>query len=316
MNSLQTASIAGRKALSPTLKTSLWLLKLMLPISLAVRMLQYWGIIDAIAQWFSPLFHFLGLPGQAAIPFFTTALNTTYAGIAVMTSLPLTLREATILSVMMVLCHALLVESAVNKMTGSSFVKMCILRLFMAVIAAFCLNMILPQMAAPFSYAQNDTSSSSIPSLLKDWGANMTKMVVLIFIIIYILMFIQQIIQICHLMPRLSRSLRPLMKVFGLPEEAAYLWLVGNILGISYGGAVMMDMLKKKLITREQANDVNYHLVMNHSLLEDTSVFAAIGISAFWIVSSRLIFALIVVWGRRFILHMEKHFIATCHSHH
>lgn len=110
MNSFQTASIAAKKALPPTLKTSLWLLKLMLPISLAVRLLQYWGIIDAIAQWFSPLFHFLGLPGRAAIPFFTTALNTTYAGIAVMTSIPLTLREATILSVMMVLCHALPVE--------------------------------------------------------------------------------------------------------------------------------------------------------------------------------------------------------------
>lgn len=315
MNSFQTASIAAKKALPPTLKTSLWLLKLMLPISLAVRLLQYWGIIDAIARWFSPLFHFLGLPGRAAIPFFTTALNTTYAGIAVMTSIPLTLREATILSVMMVLCHALPVESAVNRMTGSSFLKMCILRLTMAVIAAFYLNLVLPQMTASFSYAQNDAAISSIPILLKDWAANMTKMVALIFLIIYILMFIQQIIQIHHLMPRLSRSLRPLMKVFGLPEDAAYLWLVGNILGISYGGAVMMDMLEKKLITKEQANDVNYHLIMNHSLLEDTSIFAAIGISAFWIVSSRLIFALIVVWGRKLILHMRTLFLATCHHH-
>jgi spore maturation protein SpmB len=185
----------------------------------------------------------------------------------------------------------------------------------MAVIAAFYLNLVLPQMTASFSYAQNDAAISSIPILLKDWAANMTKMVALIFLIIYILMFIQQIIQIHHLMPRLSRSLRPLMKVFGLPEDAAYLWLVGNILGISYGGAVMMDMLEKKLITKEQANDVNYHLIMNHSLLEDTSIFAAIGISAFWIVSSRLIFALIVVWGRKLILHMRTHFLATCHHH-
>jgi hypothetical protein len=77
----------------------------------------------------------------------------------------------------------------------------------------------------------------------------------------------------------------------------------------------MMDMLEKKLITKEQANDVNYHLIMNHSLLEDTSIFAAIGISAFWIVSSRLIFALIVVWGRKLILHMRTHFLATCHHH-
>ena len=53
------------------------------------------------------------------------------------------------------------------------------------------------------------------------------------------------------------------------------------------------------MITREEANDVNYHLIMNHSLIEDTCVFAAIGISAFWIVSTRVLFALIVVWGRK-----------------
>jgi len=316
MNSLQTASTIARRALSPTLKTSFWLLKLMIPISLLVRLFQYWGIIDVIARWFSPLFHILGLPGRAAIPFFTTVLNTTYAGIAVMTSLPLTLREATILSVMMVLCHALPIESAINKMTGSSFLIMCILRLAMAVIAALYLNMILPQMNLPFSYAQNNAVFVSIPELIKEWAANTVKIVALIFLIIYILMLIQQIIQMHHLMPKLSHSLRPLMKVFGLPEDAAYLWLVGNILGISYGGAVMMDMLKKRLITKEQANDMNYHLVMNHSLLEDTSVFAAVGISAFWIVSSRLIFAFVVVWVRKFILHIKSYFITRCHSVH
>ena len=41
----------------------------MIPISLAVRLLQYWGVIGYIAHGFSPLFHFLGLPGSAAIAF-------------------------------------------------------------------------------------------------------------------------------------------------------------------------------------------------------------------------------------------------------
>ena len=314
MNYLQAVSIAIKRALPPTLKTSLWLLKLMIPISLAVRLLQYWGVIGYIAHGFSPLFHFLGLPGSAAIAFITTAANTTYAGIAVMTSLPLTLREATILSIMMLLCHALPMESAINRKTGSSFIRMCVLRLIMAAVAAFYLNLILPKMNVPFNFVHQTDSISSITDVLKDWAVNILKMTALIFTIIYVLMFIQQIIQIYHLMPKLSRPLKPLMKIFGLPEDAAYLWLVGNILGISYGGAVMMDMLDKQLITKEQANDVNYHLVMNHSLLEDTSVFAAIGINAFWIISTRLLFALLVVWTRKFMLFLKFHFLHQTHS--
>ncbi len=71
------------------------------------------------------------------------------------------------------------------------------------------------------------------------------------------------------------------------------------MLGISYGCAVMTDLEERGVITKEEANDVNYHLIMNHSLIEDTCVFAAVGISAFWIVSTRVLFALVVVWGRK-----------------
>ena len=89
---------------------------------------------------------------------------------------------------------------------------------------------------------------------------------------------------------------------FGLPRNAAYLWLVGNVLGISYGSAVMMQLQEEGKITRQEADEVNYHLIMNHSMLEDTLVFATAGVSALWILSTRLLFALILVWGRKVIL--------------
>ena len=42
-------------AVRPSLKTSWWLLKIMLPISLAVRLLQYYGVIEWCAQWLNPI---------------------------------------------------------------------------------------------------------------------------------------------------------------------------------------------------------------------------------------------------------------------
>ncbi len=73
------------------------------------------------------------------------------------------------------------------------------------------------------------------------------------------------------------------------------------VLGISYGSAVLLELEERGLITKEEANDVNYHLIMNHSLLEDTIVFALTGISVFWIVSTRVLFAMIVVWTHKLI---------------
>ena len=112
-------------------------------------------------------------------------------------------------------------------------------------------------------------------------------------------MVVQSMIESYRLLAPLSRMLSPLMSLFGLPRQASYMWLVGNVLGISYGSAVMVELEDKGLVTREEANDVNYHLIMNHSMLEDTIVFAATGISALLLISIRLSFALVLVWGRK-----------------
>lgn len=127
-------------------------------------------------------------------------------------------------------------------------------------------------------------------------------MAVLVFLIIYVLMVLQSMIQLYSLLDPLSRFLSPLMRLLGLPRKAAYMWLVGNVLGLSYGSAVMLDLEEKGQITREDANAVNYHLIMNHSMLEDTIVMAITGISVFWILATRITFALIVVWGRKAIM--------------
>ena len=45
---------------------------------------------------------------------------------------------------------------------------------------------------------------------------------------------------------------------------------------------------------------------MNHSLLEDTIVFTATGISALLLVSVRLAFALALVWTRRALMSVAR----------
>ena len=127
------------RAILATWKSSSWLLKLMIPISLAVTLMQHYGILSCIAEWINPVFVYLGLPGESAVAFISGAAAGTYAGLAVMMSIPLTMKQATILALMIALCHALPMECAVNKKTGSSFWKMCIIRIVMAFLCAMSL---------------------------------------------------------------------------------------------------------------------------------------------------------------------------------
>ncbi|MCI6081699.1 MAG: nucleoside recognition domain-containing protein [Prevotella sp.] len=287
-----------KEAVPASWKSTKWLLKLMIPISLAVTLMQHFEILAWIATWINPLFVHFGLPGESAVAFISGATAGTYAGIAAMMSLPLTMKQASILALMIALCHALPMECAVNRKTGSSFWKMGAIRIVMALICAFCLNIILPDMQEKYIYLGAE-ADSSFWEVMKIWGVSQIKMSLMVVLIIYSLMVVQRLLEAYRLLDPLSRLLSPLMKLFGLPRHASYMWLVGNVLGISYGSAVMVELEEKGLVTREEANDVNYHLIMNHSMLEDTIVFAATGISALLLITTRLCFALLLVWGRR-----------------
>ena len=289
-----------RQAMPASWKSTKWLLKLMIPISLAVTLMQHFGILAWIATWINPIFVHFGLPGESAVAFISGATAGTYAGIAAMMSIPLSMKQASILALMIALCHALPMECAVNKKTGSSFWEMGVIRIVMAFVCAFTLNAILPDMHGTYIYLGAE-ADSSFNEVMVTWLMSQLKMSLMVMLIIFSLMVIQRLLEAYSLLDSLSRLFSPLMKFFGLPRHTSYMWLVGNVLGISYGSAVMVELEEKGLVTREEANDVNYHLIMNHSMLEDTIVFAATGISAFLLIATRVSFALFLVWGRRLV---------------
>ena len=291
------------RSLSPAVTTTAWLLRIMLPVSLAVTILQYYGVVDTISHILDPAFHFIGLPGRASVAFVTAASVTTYAGIAVMTSLDLTIREASILSAMALLCHALPMESAVVGKVGSRPLLMAAIRIVAAFTAAFVLNMLLPEMSGHLMPSPAASlPPTSLSGVLVRWLLNSVRLGCMIFLIIYLLMVIQRVLDRYNALPWLVGRLGWLMSFFGLPRSAAYLWLVGNVLGISYGAAVMTEMMRTGRISRHEADEANYHLIMNHSMIEDTLVYAALGIPPALILSVRIVFALIVVWTRKFVV--------------
>ena len=71
-------------------------------ITLAVTLMQHSGMLAWIATWINPLFVHFGLLGESAVTFISGATAGTYAGIAAMMSIPLTMKQASILALMVV----------------------------------------------------------------------------------------------------------------------------------------------------------------------------------------------------------------------
>ena len=288
------------RAIPRSLSICVWLLKVMLPISLAVRVLQHVGFIDWLAAILSPIFSIIGLSGDSAIIFLTSIFLPLYPTIAVMTTLTLTLREATILAVMCLVSHNLPVECSVAHKTGSPFGRIVAFRIAMSFVSAIVLNWLLPQSDAPFSFMNmGATEVTSWGMLFMQWLSSSLTLTVTIVLIVTALMVLQRVLEEFGWMHRIANILSPLMRLFGLPSGCSLLWLTGNIVGMAYGAAIMIDEVENGRLTREEANLVNHHLGVSHSLLEDTMLFVAMGISFWWIFLTRLALAMIAVWTMR-----------------
>jgi hypothetical protein len=182
---------------------------------------------------------------------------------------------------------------------------MIALRIGMAFVAAVFLNNVLPVNDAPFMQEQVE-ALTTISAVLLAWIESSLKLIITILLIVTALMIVQRILIEFHLIEAISRPLRPLMRVFGLPDNAPFLWIVGNVVGLAYGGAVMVDMVEEGRLTLKESDTVNHHLAISHSLIEDTLLFVALGINFWVIVSTRLLLAILVVWVRRFIIYIGK----------
>lgn len=134
---LRRTRTAVISALPKAGRTTVWLLKIIIPISLAVSILQYTGVIEVIARYLSPVFSVIGLPGEAAIVFITSIMLSLYAPIAIIATLPLDPRDVIILAVMCLIAHNMIVETAVQSKTGSRYITMFLLRIISAFVAAF-----------------------------------------------------------------------------------------------------------------------------------------------------------------------------------
>jgi spore maturation protein SpmB len=298
---------ALQAALPQGMRTSVWLLKLTVPVAFGVFLLDYFGVLAFIARHTEPLFALFGLSGKASIILITSIFVNIYSVIAVMATLDMPVREGLILANMCLIAHALIVESGIQQKTGSSALRMVLVRLSASFIAAWVLNLIMPQFEGTIRAGAAIAREGFWPDFLiwlKSIGITSLKIVVLV----NLLLILQKMLHELGVLEWLVKPLHPLLWLMGLPRNTGFLWVVANTLGLSYGGAVMISQSSEGKLSRHDADLLNHHVAVSHSQFEDTLLFAAMGFSIPWLILPRFLLAVVYVWVRRIEIRVRTKF--------
>ncbi|NOU46480.1 MAG: nucleoside recognition protein [Bacteroidales bacterium] len=293
------------------MKTSWWLIKITVPVSFGVMLLDYFGLLTLMAQYTGPVFKLFGLPGISAIVLVTSIFTNIYSVVAVLSMLQLPMREGMILATMCLVSHGFLIETAVMKRTGSSAIRMLLLRLTGSFIIGWSLNLMMP-----------GSISVEVPTLIQQqgdfglvfihWLRSISVTVLKILVLVNVLLIFQRILDEFGWMDAIEKPLAPFMKIMGLPRSTTLSWVVANLIGLAYGSAIMIEESEKGKMSREDADLLNHHVSLSHSQLEDPLLFLTLGYAIHWLIWPRIILAIAAVWLRKAELRM----VAIYRNHH
>lgn len=298
-----------KKALPGSIKTCIWVVEITVIVSFVMLILKYFDILPWISTALEPMFRFIGLPGEAALAYVSGYFVNVYSAIAVAVTLDLDPRAMTILSVMVLCSHNMIVETAVQKKTGSPAWRIVIIRTLSAIILAYILNLVMPVSDIVASSSENIVEQAGFLESLKDWFLSTLILVVKLTVIILSLNILQRLLSDFGIIKIISKFLKPLLKVFGLPARSSFLWIIANTVGLAYGAAAMIDEVNAGKLSQKDVDMTNYHICISHSNLEDLILLSSIGAIWWILLLSRWAMSMLIVWGYRFELMIRNKFI-------
>ena len=182
-----------KEILPKTLKTCLWLVRITVLVTLGVQFLEYFKILPYISEFLNPLFNLMGLPGEAALAYVSGFFVNVYSAIAVMATLNLDIRTVTILSAMILAAHNMITETAVQKKTGSSALRMFMVRTLSSLIIGYTLNLIIPG-GGKMAVIDVGATDLTLLQMLEIWFFKTLKLIVMMTVLIFTLSIIQRLL--------------------------------------------------------------------------------------------------------------------------
>lgn len=289
-----------KETLKDTGSTYFFLLKIMIPISIVVKILEEYGAIEIIGEVLGPAMGTVGLPGEFGLVFATAMITNIYGALIVFFTLSLqytyTVAQVTILACMMLIAHTLPVEARIAQKAGVRLWFTLTLR----ILGAFVFGVILHVIFSSFNLFQNENvliwkPGYTNPTLVQ-WAIGQIGYYLMIFFIILSLMILIRILKNTGALEKLNNFLKPGLEFLGMSKNAAILPIIGITLGLAYGGGLIVKEAKSRLISKKDVFLSLSFMGLSHSLIEDTLLTLSIGASIFGILFGRVIFTIAVMF--------------------
>ena len=300
-----------RRILKETGKTSWILFKIMIPISIAVKIIQELNLLPYVGKLLAPLMNLVGLPGETGLIWASALIVNIYGGILTYLSLvsssglSLSSAQLTVLLTMILVAHTFPVELQIARKAGIKMIVMFLIRFVMAMV----LGGLIFQIYRFFNLFQDPAPIPQIippkNTTLLQWILGELQNYATILLFIFSLLLILELLKVTHIIGYINRLLYPVLKILGIGKEVVPIAVVGLTLGISYGGAIIIKEVNEGKASRR---DVFYALTLMglcHSMIEDTLLMIAMGGKISGVLFARIIFALFVSWT---IVQLTKNF--------
>jgi len=291
---------AARTVALDAAKICLDLFKVMVPILIGVKILKELGWITYLAKPLAPLMSLVGLPAECGLTWATAIANNLYAALAVHAALvpdmsPLTVAQATVIATMMLIAHNIFVEGAIAKRCGVGFWGQAGLRLVCAMACGMLLNAVFGGFGlftdpAPLLFAPAADDGS-----LATWTVGEVKNLGMIYVVIACLVGLMRALDALGVTRLFEAALMPFLKLMGIGGGAATITVIGLVMGLAYGGGLIMHDVHKGKVERRDVFPAISLMSLSHALIEDTLLMYLIGATMWGTFVGRLLFSLLVV---------------------
>jgi spore maturation protein SpmB len=280
-------------------RISLELYKIMIPIIIAVKILQELGLIAWLALPLAPVMHLVGLPGEMGLVWATALVNNIYGSMIVFVSLAgqhdLTVAQVTVLGVMILIAHGLPVELQIVRKSGPRMGFQALLRIG----GALLLGWMLSKLYAWGGWLQEPNVILWQPEPesenLLAWGLGQTQNLAMVFVIILALTLIMRVFTAIGLTGLCVRLLAPVLRLLGIGPAAGTLTIVGMVMGLAYGGGMIMHEAHSGKVGSKDIFSSLSLMGLSHSVFEDTLLMIVIGGHVSGLLWARIIFTLVVI---------------------
>ena len=268
---------------------------------LLVRVGEQFGLSDGLAALLAPLMQLVGLPAETGIVWALTLLTGIYGGagvyLSMMPSLDITVAQHSILCSMMLFAHALPVEQVVVHRVGANGWVTGAFRVVAAVVYGVVANWFCVSTGFLSQKLESPAAKlfTSDPGWL-DWLFDTALYVVLLSAVVAALLVLMDALKKIGLIDILNSMLRPLLGLVGIERQLAPVATTGVLLGVVYGGALMLDEVRSGEYTKRSIFSAMLLVCLVHALIEDTLVLLAIGANIWIILIGRVLFSMVLLF--------------------